>query len=182
MISAMFKDPYINILVSTSVIYVFITLAIRISGKKELSQLSVLDLVFVLLISNAVQNAMVGSDSTLGGGLIAATTLFVINYIFKNLMYRSKRLTRLLEGEPVVLITNGKVIDTNLKKLKITFDELYEAIREHGVTDIKNVNLAMFEVDGNISILSDDFRKRSVKPGMKSTKNAETELKKRARS
>jgi uncharacterized membrane protein YcaP (DUF421 family) len=170
-LSAMIKDPYINILVSTCVIYLFITAAIRIFGKKELSQLSVLDLVFVLLISNAVQNAMVGSDSSLWGGLIAASTLFVLNYIFKYLLFRSKGLTRLLEGEPVILISNGKINDENLRKLKITFNELLETIREHGVADIKEVNLAIFEVDGNISILSNDYTKRSVRTIMSGKKH-----------
>jgi uncharacterized membrane protein YcaP (DUF421 family) len=172
----MFKDPYINIFVSTSVIYLFITIAIRIFGKKELSQLSVMDLVFVLLISNAVQNAMVGSDSSLWGGLIAATTLFVLNYIFKYLLFRSKTLTQLVEGEPVILISNGKVNDHNLRKLKITFNELLEAIREHGLPDIKDVNLAMFEVDGNISILSNDYRKRSVKTMKSGKKHSNTAI------
>jgi uncharacterized membrane protein YcaP (DUF421 family) len=172
----MFKDPYVNILVSTTVIYFFITLAIRVFGKKELSQLSVLDLVFVLLISNAVQNAMVGSDSSLWGGLIAATTLFVLNYIFKYLLFRSDKLSHWLEGEPLVLVSDGKIFDGNLRKLKITFDELMEAIREHGVSDIKDVNLAMFEVDGNISILSNNFSKRSVKATMRVKKHGKASL------
>lgn len=172
----MFKDPYVNILVSTTVVYVFITVAIRIFGKKELSQLSVLDLVFVLLISNAVQNAMVGPDSTLWGGLIAATTLFVLNYIFKYLLFRSEKLTHWLEGEPLVLVSNGKIIDGNLRKLKITFDELMETIREHGVSDIKEVNLAMFEVDGNISILSNNYRKRTVRTTMRGKKRGKASV------
>ena len=155
---------FINIVVCTGAIYIFITLAIRIFGKKELSQLSVSDLVFVLLISNAVQNAMVNSDfNSLWGGLIAASTLFVLNYLFKYLTFLSPKLSRLLEGEPVILVTEGKVIDSNLKKLKITINELLEAIREHGVADIREVNLAILEVDGNISIISDEYRKRSAK-------------------
>ncbi len=162
----MFHSPYLNIVISSAIIYLFITLAIRIFGKKELSQLSVLDLVFVLLISNAVQNAMVGSDSSLWGGLIAASTLFAINYIFKYLLFRSKKLTHLLEGEPLILVSHGKINDKNLRKLQITFDELLEAIREHGIADIQEVDLAIFEVDGNISIQSNDFKKRSVKTMM----------------
>ena len=167
----MLKNPYINILVSSAVIYLFIIVAIRIFGKKELSQLSVMDLVFVLLISNAVQNAMVGSDSSLLGGLLAATTLFILNYIFKYALFRSKRFSELLEGEPLILISHGRVQDKNLRKLKITFNELLEAIREHGVSDIKEVNLAIFEVDGNISIQSNDFQKRSVKTIMSGRKH-----------
>jgi uncharacterized membrane protein YcaP (DUF421 family) len=155
---------FVYIIVCTSAIYIFITVAIRVFGKKELSQLSVSDLVFVLLISNAVQNAMVNSDfKSLWGGLIAATTLFILNYIFKYLTFRLPKLFRLLEGEPVILVTEGKVIDNNLKKLTITFNELLEAIREHGVADIREVNLAVFEVDGNISILTDNYGKRTVK-------------------
>lgn len=158
----MFNNPYVHIIVSSSVIYLFITLAIRIFGKKELAQLSVLDLVFVLLISNAVQNAMVGSDASLLGGLIAAITLFVMNYVFKYLLYRSGLLSHLLEGEPVILVSNGKVNEKNLRKSQITVNELLESIHEHGVKSIHDVNLAIFEVDGNISILSKDFSKRTV--------------------
>jgi uncharacterized membrane protein YcaP (DUF421 family) len=167
----MFTNQYLNILASTSIIYIFLTVAIRIFGKKELSQLSVLDLVFVLLISNGVQNAMVGSDSSLLGGIIAASTLFILNYIFKYVLFRSKRLAKLLEGEPIILVSNGNIHEKNLKKLQLTFDELLESIREHGISDIKEVNLAIFEVDGNISILSNDFKDRSVKTMITSKKH-----------
>ena len=159
----MFNNPYLHVIISTAVIYIFITVAIRIFGKKELAQLSVLDLVFVLLISNAVQNAMVGSDTTLQGGILAAITLFLLNYAFKHLLFRSQRLTKLMEGEPLILVSEGKVNDKNLRDMQITTDELLEAIREHGVKGIHEVNLAILEVDGNISILSNDFSKRSVK-------------------
>ena len=167
----MLTNSYLNILVSSSIIYLFITIAIRIFGKKELSQLSVVDLVFILLISNAVQNAMVGADASLLGGVIAASTLFILNYLFKILLFRSKWFTRVLEGEPVILVMNGKVQDKNLRKLHLTFDELLEAIREHGVADIREVNLAIFEVDGNISIQSQDYKKRSVKALKKEKKD-----------
>jgi uncharacterized membrane protein YcaP (DUF421 family) len=159
----MFSNPYLHVIASSAVVYIFITLAIRIFGKKELAQLSVLDLVFILLISNAVQNAMVGSDTSLQGGLIAAGTLFLLNFVFKYLLYRSRKLTRLLEGDPVILVSEGKVKDQNLRKLQITTDELLEAIREHGVQSIQDVNLAILEVDGNISILSHNFTKRSLR-------------------
>jgi uncharacterized membrane protein YcaP (DUF421 family) len=159
----MFSNPYLHVIVSSAVVYLFITLAIRVFGKKELAQLSVLDLVFILLISNAVQNAMVGSDTSLSGGLIAAGTLFLLNFIFKYLLYRSRKLTRLLEGDPVILVSEGSINDQNLRKLRITTDELLEAIREHGVQSIQDVNLAILEVDGNISILSHNFSKRSIR-------------------
>jgi len=166
----MFNNSYLNVIFSSAVVYIFITIAIRIFGKKELAQLSVLDIVFVLLISNAVQNAMVGSDTSLLGGLIAACTLFLLNFIFKYLLFRSEKLTHLMEGEPVILVSDGKVNDNNLRKMQITTNELLEAIHEHGVHSIKDVNLAILEVDGNISILSNDFQKRSLNKVIKKKK------------
>ena len=166
----MFANPYLNIAFSSSMVYIFITIAIRIFGKKELAQLSVLDIVFVLLISNAVQNAMVGSDTSLLGGLLAAGTLFLLNFIFKYILFRSEKLTHLMEGEPVILVSEGKVNDFNLHKMEITTNELLEAIHEHGVHNIKDVNLAILEVDGNISVISDDYQKRSLNKVIKKKK------------
>lgn len=167
----MFQNSYLNIIVSSTAVYLFITIAIRLFGKKELTQLSVLDIVFVLLISNAVQNAMVGQDTSLVGGILAAATLFTINYIFKYILFRSQKLTHLLEGEPVILVSEGKINDKNLQKIQISTDELLEAIREHGVKDINDVNLAILEIDGNISILSHDYKKRSVRKGLRRERN-----------
>ncbi|HRZ96111.1 MAG TPA: DUF421 domain-containing protein [Paludibacter sp.] len=157
------SNNYVHIIFSTLVVYLFIVIAIRLFGKKELAQLSVVDMVFILLISNAVQNAMVGPDATLSGGIVAASTLFVVNYIFKYLQYRFPKFNKVVEGEAIMLIYNGKVLDSHLKKAKLTVDELLEAVREHGVTSIEEVNLAILEVDGNISVLSDEFKKKTVK-------------------
>ena len=87
----MLSNPYIHIIISTTGVYLFIILALRILGKTELAQLSITDLIFVLLISNAVQNAMVGADTSLGGGILAASVLFVINFIFKKLKYKFQK-------------------------------------------------------------------------------------------
>src|ERR1700740_2862264 len=95
----------------STVVYLFIVLAIRLFGKKELAQLSVVDLVFILLISNSVQNAMVGPDSSLVGGIIAAATLFLMNFIFKFILFRSKKISSLLQGNPVMLVHTGKIIE-----------------------------------------------------------------------
>lgn len=152
-----------EIILRTAVIYVFIVIALRIFGKKELAQLSVVDLVFILLISNSVQNAMVGTDSSLLGGIIAAATLFLVNVIFKFIIYRNKKIGTLLQGEPVMLIHNGKVIEAHLKKVEISVDELNAAVREHGISHIKDVDLAVLETDGNISILSDNYQKRHTR-------------------
>ena len=143
-----------EIILRTAAVYLFIILALRLFGKKELAQLSVIDLVFILLISNSVQNAMVGADNSLTGGIIAAGTLFVFNFVLKFILYRSKKVSGLLQGEPVLLIHNGNVIGDNLEKEKITLDELHAVIREHGISQIKDVNLAVLETDGNIRYFS----------------------------
>lgn len=145
------------------VIYFFILLAIRVFGKRELSQLSVVDLVFILLISNSVQNAMVGSDDTLLGGMVAAGTLFAANSLLENLIFRSKKFSSFLQGDPIMLIYKGKVLKAHLAKARIPLSELEAAIREHGVADVSEVDLAVLETDGNISVLSNDYQSRTSK-------------------
>ena len=157
------SNNFIRIIGSTLAVYLFIVIAIRLFGKKELAQLSVVDLVFILLISNAVQNAMVGPDATLPGGLVAASTLFIVNYLLKYLQYRYPRFGKIVQGDATMLIYQGKIIDSHMKKAKISTDELMEAVREHGVKSISEVDLAIMEVDGSISILSDKYQKKTVK-------------------
>lgn len=152
-----------DIIIRTLVVYFCIVIGLRIFGKKELTQLSVIDLVLILLISNSVQNAMVGPDVSLIGGLAAAFTLFFVNFVLKNLFYKSKRLSELFQGDPLMLIYHGKAILEHMSKAKITMDELEAAVREHGVDKIKDVDLAVLEIDGNISILSNDFTHHTVK-------------------
>ena len=152
---------YIGIIISSISVYIFIVVAIRLFGKKELAQLSVFDLVFILLISNAVQNAMVGTDTSLQGGLVAASALFIFNYCLKLLLFKFPKLAKIIQGEPLLLIYNGNINHKNITKAKITNEELMEAIREHGATTIQDINLAVLEVDGNISILSEEYRNKT---------------------
>lgn len=159
----MLIQSYLPIVISSATVYIFIVLAIRLFGKKELAQLSVIDLVFILLISNAVQNAMVGSNSTLSGGLVAASTLFVVNYLLKAILLKSPGLNRLIQGDPLMLVYDGEVIQKHLDQSQISIEELEAAVREHGVESVKEVNLAILEVDGNISVLSDDFKNKTTK-------------------
>lgn len=147
-------NPYLEIVLRSGAVYLFMVAAIRLFGKKELSQLSTTDLVFIVLISNAVQNAMVGGDSTLEGGLIAASVLFSLNYILKLLMFRFSSFKELIEEKPVILVHNGKIDVSHLHQEKITMDELEEAVREHGIDSYKKIKLAILEVDGNISVIS----------------------------
>lgn len=156
-------EEVLLIILRSLAVYLFIITAIRIFGKREISQLSVIDLVFILLISNAVQSAMVGANVTLFGGLIAAATLFTANYFLGEIFFRSKRISNLIQGEPLMLIYKGKPILDHLKKAKISEDELEAAIREHGVAKISEVDLAVLERDGNISVLSNNYKNKTTR-------------------
>jgi uncharacterized membrane protein YcaP (DUF421 family) len=154
---------YLIIVGKSVAVYVFIILAIRLFGKKELAQLSVIDLVFILLISNSVQNAMVGDDNTLPGGIAAALGLFICNYILKFLIRDSKKFSRLVQGEKIVIVLGGKIIPEGLKAAVMNEDEVEMAVREHGVKSIKEADLVILEVDGNITVLSSDYSNKTVK-------------------
>ena len=147
-------EPYLQIAFKSISVYVFIILAIRIFGKKELSQLSVIDLVFILLISNSVQNAMVGPDTSLAGGMAAALALFVANSIFRFFLRSSKKFNKMIQGDPIIIVHACKIDPIGLKKSGLTENEIEMAIREHGVEGIAKCNLVVLEVDGNISVVS----------------------------
>lgn len=149
--------PYLQIIGRSLAVYLFILIALRVFGKKELAQLTVIDLVFILLISNSVQNAMVGSDTSLGGGLLAACSLFFVNFVLKRLTFRFKKINELVQGKPILLVYDGVAIYENLKEASISMEELETAIREHGEVDVKDIYMATFEVDGNISIVSNNL-------------------------
>lgn len=145
-----------NIILRSASIYLFMIFAFRIFGKRELSQLSIADLVLIVLISNAVQNAMVGENTTLLGGLTAATTLFIFNMLFGWMMYRFSGFRKIVQAEPITLIYQGKIMHDSLRHVLLTPDELLVSVREHGIEDIADVKLAVLETDGNISIISNN--------------------------
>jgi len=154
---------YLIVAGKSVVIYIFIIAAIRFFGKKELAQLSVIDLVFILLISNSVQNAMIGNDSTVPGGIAAALGLFICNYLFKLFMRHSSSFSKIVQGEKIVLVVDGKILFHGLQRAMMSVDELEMSVREHGVKDVAEADLVVLEVDGNITVLSKDFKHKSVK-------------------
>ncbi|GDX52913.1 DUF421 domain-containing protein [Bacteroidota bacterium] len=154
----------------TAAVYVFLLGCILLFGKKELSQLSVIDLIFILLLSNSVQNAMVGPSTSLDGGLVSALVLFLLNFTFKSFLFKNKALQKIMEGSPVLLINHGEFVEANMQHQKITTDEIMSSIREHGVNAIGEVKFAILEPDGNISVISYEHgrhtihHRRKVKP------------------
>ena len=157
-----FLYPYLIRALKSITIYLFIIIAIKLFGKKELSQLSVIDLVFILLISNSVQNAMVGNDTTVRGGMAAALGLFACNYVFRFFLLKSKRFRHIVQGEKIVLVHDGQLLKDGLKRAKMNVDELEMVIREHGVMTIAEADLVVLEVDGNVSVISGEYSKKSV--------------------
>jgi len=155
-------NPILDVVVRSVCVYLFMVIAIRLFGKNQLSQLNAGDVVLLLLISNAVQNAMVGENTSLEGGLVAALVLFVANFVVKRLMFSNRKFESFMEEDPVVLIKDGKIDENALNKVKISKDELEEAVREHGVDGIKKVKLSILEVDGNISVISEDEQSKQT--------------------
>ena len=155
-------NPILDVVVRSLCVYLFMVIAIRLFGKNQLSQLNAGDVVLLLLISNAVQNAMVGENTSLEGGIIAALVLFTANFTLKRFMFSSRSFASFMESDPVILIKDGIVDHIALRKVKITFDELNESIREHGIASIENVKLSILEVDGNISVISEDEKDKQT--------------------
>lgn len=144
---------FVDIIVRSSAVYLVVILGLRLLGKKHVAQLSIIDLVLILLISNAVQNAMVGDDSSLLGGIVAAATLLALNYLMTILLYRSRKADTLFEGTPTLLVHNGAVIPAHLISEQITEEELERVVREHGIDSLREVKTAVMEVDGTISVV-----------------------------
>jgi uncharacterized membrane protein YcaP (DUF421 family) len=141
------------IVVRTLLVYVGVFVGLRLGGKRELAQMTVFDLAVILLISNAVQNAMVGADVSLQGGLLAALVLLVVNRAVSLLRLQGGVWGRLIEGTPTVLIEDGELVEPHLRREGLERQELEMAIREHGVDSLSQVKLAVLETDGSISIV-----------------------------
>lgn len=145
-----------SIVARTLIVYGALLVGLRLAGKRELGQMTPFDLVVILLIANAVQNAMVGPDTSVTGGLIAAAVLVATNFALAKVLERLPFLRRAAEGTPTLLVNNGKFVAKHLKTEGLDEDMVLMAIREHGVADVKGVRIAVLETDGSISIVPTD--------------------------
>lgn len=159
--------PYLDVLLRTSAVYLFLVVGLRLAGKREMGQMTVFDLAVILVLANAVQNAMVGPDTSLAGGLVAAATLLVLNHLMSWLRYQFRPIARWLGGVPTLIIADGRYVAENLRKEGITEEDIATALREHGVERVEQVHQANLEVDGSISVIpragAPIQRKRRVK-------------------
>jgi uncharacterized membrane protein YcaP (DUF421 family) len=146
----------LQIVLRTGVIYLLVLIGVRLSGKREVGQMTPFDLTLLLLLSNSVQNAMTGPDTSLMGGAVAAATLLLLNYGVAGVSGSNRRLRRLIEGEPSLLVHDGKIIESHMSRERVSMDELHRALREHGINSCEQVALAVLEVDGSISCLKYD--------------------------
>lgn len=137
----------------TLVVYVFLVAGLRLLGKRELGQMNIYDLVMIVVLGNAVQNAMMNNDNTLGGGVIAAMTLLIANRLFNALVHRSKKVERLMVGEPTMILNAGVPLEDAMKREGITREQLLAALREHGLDRPEQAQMAILEVDGTISVV-----------------------------
>jgi uncharacterized membrane protein YcaP (DUF421 family) len=154
----------LEIVLRTVVIYVLVLLGIRLTGKREVGQMTPFDLTLLLLLSNSVQNAMTGPDTSLLGGIVAALVLLTMNFFLAEASGLNRRFRRFIQGSPTLLIHNGELVMAHCAKERVSVDEIQRALREHGVSSIEDVALAVLEVDGSISVLKYDDIPDNVKP------------------
>lgn len=145
--------PWWEFILRGIVIYVFLIVLLRVTGKRQIGQMSPFDLVLLLVLSNAVQNSMNGGDNSIIGGMISAATLVAANWLIGLLTYKSKTAEVLIEGRPELLIHDGRLFEHSLAQAKVTHHELNAALRQAGCADIEDVRAAFLENDGTISVI-----------------------------
>jgi len=148
--------PWWEFVLRAVIVYAFLIAILRLTGKRQIGQMSPFDLVLLLVLSNAVQNAMNGGDNTVAAGLILATTLVAFNALVSFVTAKNRAAEKWLVGEPEIIIHEGKVVQETLDKEAISLSELQGAMREAGCADFKDVQLAMLEMNGQISIVRKD--------------------------
>jgi uncharacterized membrane protein YcaP (DUF421 family) len=159
--------PVIEKILRPVIVYVFLVVSLRVFGKRELAQLNPFDLVVLLTLSNTVQNAIIGDDNSVTGGIIGATSLLVVNYLVVRFLYNHRALDQLVEGRADVLIEDGKVKTQHLKQELITMAQLEAAARKQGFDSLSEVQQCVLEPGGTISFIG-------KKPGSDETRHVAT--------
>src|SRR5262245_9721709 len=145
--------PFVEKVLRSVVVYAFLLVAFRVVGKRQLGQMTPFDLVVLLVISNVVQTALIGNDNSLGGGLIGATTLLVVNALVAWATFRSKRFRRVIEHTPTILVRHGRILPGNLAREHLSLSEFHAALRREGVVTVHGLRYVLLEQDGHLSVL-----------------------------
>jgi uncharacterized membrane protein YcaP (DUF421 family) len=146
--------PWWEFLLRAALVYFLLLVLLRLTGKRQVGQLSPFDLVLLLVLSNAVQNSMNGGDNTVSAGVILATTLVLLNAAVGYAVYRSKGIAHLLEGRPRILVHNGRLDQAMLAREHLTHHELDEALREAGCASVEEAHFAILETNGKITVIA----------------------------
>ena len=150
--------PWWELVIRGLVVYAFLLVMLRITGKRQVGQLAPFDLVLLLVLSNAVQNAMNAGDNSLIGGLVSATTLIGLNYLVGVITFKNKKLAILIEGKPQILVHNGKVDEHELSRAQMTHHELNSALCKAGYCSIEEIRFALLENNGSLSVIGHDHK------------------------
>ena len=145
--------PWWHFVLRACAIYLLVMVLVRVSGKRAVGQFTPFDLVLLILIGNAVQNGINGGDNSLTGAAIMATTLIALNYGVAFMTSRNRKVEKFVEGVPVVLARNGKLFDHVLRRELVSREDFREALRMNGVEDVADVELALLETNGSISVV-----------------------------
>jgi len=148
--------PVVEKIIRSILIYAFLVVALRVVGKRELGQANTLDLIVLLLVANAVQNGIIGNDVSVTGALIGAATPFIVNEALNRAAFAVPWVSRALEGEPTILIENGKPVSKELFRAAISLPELRAIARRQGFDDLGEVPTAILETNGVISMFKKD--------------------------
>jgi uncharacterized membrane protein YcaP (DUF421 family) len=148
--------PVLEKVLRSGLVYLFMVVGLRLFGKRELAQTNTFDLVVLLTLSNTLQNAIIGEDNSLTGGVIGAISLLVLNYLVVRFLFRRAKLDRFLEGAPILLIEDGKVLQHNLDHELITLTELIAAAHKQGLRNLEDVDRAVLETGGSITFIPKD--------------------------
>jgi uncharacterized membrane protein YcaP (DUF421 family) len=145
--------PILEKVVRSVVVYAFLLTAFRLVGKRQLGQMTPFDLVVLLVISNVVQNALIGNDNSLGGGLLGATTLLVTNALVAWVTFRFKRIRRVVEHTPTILVHHGRILWANLERERLSLSEFHAALRRDGIVTVRGLRYVLLEQDGHLSVI-----------------------------
>ncbi len=145
------------------IVYTFLLVMFRLLGKRQVGQMTPFDLIVLLILSNVLQNAMIGPDNSVTGGLIGALTVLGANWLVGRAAFASPRLERVIEGVPTLLVHEGRLVETNLRRETVSREELLSNLRSQGVFDLREVRSAVLEPSGKLSVLRQEPKPESKK-------------------
>lgn len=156
------ETAWVALVVRSVVVYVFLMIALRVCGRRELGQMTTFDLVLLLVLANAVQNSINAGDNSLGGGLVSATTLLVVNFAVGEATYRWRWFERVVQGRPLTLVRHGKLVLRNLKRERVTLEELRSALRKQGIDGVSECKQAVLESNGTLTAVRNDVTQHEL--------------------